>query len=212
MIKKLALTLICCSASAFAQSSSCGHLIGSCEYYTCVENDLISCGENGYTLGYGYHYCQNFRSYHPSQSIDAHEKELFPVDWNHWLDKTANCLHSAIDHYLINSDNATCTNLRLAAFESHATCYTSEDSFCFLPPQQIAHIGAIISAHGFLQPETLQQVSQTATICVKQINERLSHETSIRNTIELSLYRDAWNILAQHPQTEFSLDVQVPHM
>ncbi len=184
-------------------STVCSPLVGTCEYYDCVEKNLISCGETGYTIGYGKFYCEKFKAVLPQPVFSNHERELFPVDWHLWLQKTAICLHSAIDNHIATTEMQTCENLRNAAFKSHASCYTSDDSFCFLPPQQIAQIGGIISLRGFSQPETILQVQQTANICVQQVNNRISVENSLQNKIELTIYKNAWSLIAHDPEKSF---------
>jgi hypothetical protein len=180
-----------------ASATMCAHLVGTCEYYDCVENELLACGSRGYTLSYGKFYCEKFEAVRPRSHITPHERELFPVEWEQWLSKTANCLHSAIDNYFEANPFPTCNALRESAFASHASCYTSGDSFCFLPPRQIANIGRIISVRGFSRPETIAQVSETAAICVQQIDNRIRVETSPLSRLELSTYRNAWALIAE---------------
>jgi hypothetical protein len=100
---KLLITTSLLIVSVFALKSAsatdCAPLIGTCEYYQCVERQLLSCGQTGYTMGYGYYYCKKFEAVHPRPFLTPHEKELFPVEWGEWLSKTAQCLHSAIDDY-----------------------------------------------------------------------------------------------------------------
>lgn len=186
-----------CASLANASGTQCAQLIGSCEYYECVEAQLLSCGDGGYIMGYGHHFCKKFDAVVPRAHINAHEKDLFPSEWESWLDKTAFCLHSAIDNHLGSNPQSTCESLREAAFASHAGCYTQGESFCFLPPRQVANIGKIISVRGFSQRETRRQVAQTADICVRQLDERIASERSALNRIELSSYRNLWSVVAQ---------------
>jgi hypothetical protein len=194
----LTLTLASVCSPTFANASECASLVGTCDYYQCVERELLSCGETGYTLGYGYYYCKKFESVQPWPFLTPHEKELFPVEWGPWLAKTARCLHSTVDEYLSSASGAaSCEGLRAVAFASHANCYTSEDSFCFLPPRQVAHIGNIISVRGFSERETREQVQQTAAICVQQLDDRIKAEESPLNRVELNAYRKSWQLLSQ---------------
>jgi hypothetical protein len=188
--------MVAAALPSLAFGSTCSALIGTCAYYDCVENELLACGGKGYTLAYGKFYCKKFEKVRPISHITPHERELFPVDWHPWLQKTAHCLHSAIDNYLDENPAATCSALREAAFASHAPCYTEGDSFCFLPPRQVANIGRMISVRGFLTSETRSQVSQTARICVNQIDERLRIETSPLSRLELATYRNTWELIA----------------
>lgn len=183
-------------ALAQAEPTTCSSLIGTCEYYDCVEHELLACGSEGYVLGYGKRYCEKFAQVRPLPHLTPHEKELFPVEWNSWLQKTAQCLHSAIDDYFLEGSSRSCSTLRSAAFASHAHCYTTGDSFCFLPPRQVANIGSIISVRGFSQAETRRQVAETAAICVQQIDSRLEHESSPLNRLELTAYRNSWSLIA----------------
>ncbi len=197
IVQKLTLVLASVVLPTVAGASECASLIGTCDYYQCVEREVLRCGETGYTMGYGYYYCKKFEAVRPRSFLTPHEKELFPVEWPAWLAKTARCLHSAVDEYLSSvPQEGSCEDLREVAFASHANCYTSEESFCFLPPRQIANIGNIISVRGFFERETREQVQQTAAICVQQIDARLKTEASPLNRMELSVYRNSWLLLA----------------
>src|SRR6187399_553833 len=77
----------------------CSTLIGTCEYYSCVEEERISCGAEGYPLGYGVNYCEKLSAleFYPART-DLNQK-VFPADGNAWRDEVRSCLQEEMDGY-----------------------------------------------------------------------------------------------------------------
>src|SRR3989344_1899917 len=99
-----------------------------CSFYReCVEA-RYSCGESGYALGYGEAYCNRFKDQFEGWSsyISNEAKD--------WRKATTLCLQEKLLENLDNLEGVNyCSEIRKAAFEDHAGCYTqAEHSICDL--------------------------------------------------------------------------------
>lgn len=65
----------CHSADSFVE---CGLLAerGDCAFYECIET-TYPCGQRGYTLGYGHHYCDRFNVYFHELTSEVSHKLFF---------------------------------------------------------------------------------------------------------------------------------------
>lgn len=186
------------SFSALA-SDRCQDLIGSCDYYACVEAERLSCGAKGYPIGYGQRYCEKFSAieFYPSQA--GGELAVFPAAGNDWRDEVRTCLQEEMEEYFLSEEPKDCSSLRAFAFNSHPRCYTSGPSFCALKPQSVIRIGLTIQAPDLLTPESLKQVRDTAQICVAQLQERMDGEDSFFVRWKLQEYQGIWRLVAANP-------------
>ena len=99
----------------------------SCSFYANVEN-LMPCGDDGYTLGFAHHYCQIYLDNRDDFSDKA------------WQDATRFCLQTKLYEYVgTQQDYPSCKELQDFGFGSHVPCYEKPDetrpklSFCGLP-------------------------------------------------------------------------------
>jgi hypothetical protein len=99
--------------------TECASLVGSCEYYRCREQ-IQPCGEDGYFLRFGYHYCSEFME-RSKPKLNATEGK--------WLDQVAACLQRAVEKIPTTS---SCTDVEDLAIDSHVECYLST-GYCEQP-------------------------------------------------------------------------------
>ena len=102
-------------------ADSCSSLIGSCDYYKCVESQE-HCGKNGYYLKFGDHYCRQYQADQPNYT------ELGQI----FLDHLRSCLQEQLE-----ADRETqgalpqCSNVKTFAIQTHKYCY-QKYNFCEL--------------------------------------------------------------------------------
>jgi hypothetical protein len=103
------------------QAQNCSELIGTCEYYQCIEN-TEQCGSKGYYLEFGKHYCEKYKA---NQSKYTYQGEAF-------LDNIRNCLQDELERERERSGQLpSCGQIKKFAIETHKTCYRQYD-FCGL--------------------------------------------------------------------------------
>ena len=98
-------------------STQCSHLVGSCDYYRCIEETKISCGEEGYLLGFGGYYCDKFSGMDFSDWKNRLREKIFPANANDWRDEVRECLQVEMEIYFNNNEQMTCGELKDFAFE-----------------------------------------------------------------------------------------------
>lgn len=180
-------------------NDACTPLIGSCEYYSCVENNRVSCGPTGYPIGYGVNYCEKLSAleFHPARtSIGA---STFPADGNVWRDSVRTCLQVEMEDHFAKTKDVSCEELNKFAFDSHPKCYTESPSFCELTVDSVVKVGLTISPVDLLTKQSLTQVAVTAGICTSQLNERIKTEKNLLVRMNLIKYRTIWNSIAVDP-------------
>ncbi len=121
-MKKLSLSYFLMLASLFIShkliASPCDKYIGQCEYYLCQESEY-HCGEKGYLIHFGQHYCENFY-----QNLNH---ELSPKG-QVWIDNVRTCLQNKMESFEASN---SCRNLKKQAYRSHSDCYLKAN-FCQL--------------------------------------------------------------------------------
>lgn len=187
------------SSSSEAKLDRCSDLIGSCDYYRCVEEERATCGESGYPLGYGQRYCEILSAIDFPASVTNLAKAVHPADGNVWKGEVRSCLQVEMEKYFSANPNRSCDDLRSFAFASHPHCYTQEVSFCNLNVASIVAVGLSIAPKDLLAAESQQQVRDTAKICVEQFSKRLETERGFALRFELLKYRTIWKAVAASP-------------
>lgn len=87
----------------------------SCSFYEEFDK-LVPCGNDGYALSFGNHYCQVYLKNRDDFSDKA------------WQDATRYCLQKKLYEYAIQQQGApSCQKLKEFAFDSHTTCYERPD-------------------------------------------------------------------------------------
>jgi hypothetical protein len=136
----------------------------SCSFYAaCVETN-ISCGEDGYALGYGEKYCNAFKNI-----------EGLSARGTTWRDGVMLCLQQELVGFTRKDARATCDDVLETAFDSHPRCYTKpERSICFLPPGDVLAIVNTIGGRELLTARSRKQILSTVGTCLFQIGRVLN--------------------------------------
>src|SRR5690606_3587160 len=104
-----------------------------CDFYTTCLESKYQCGESGYPVGYGAHYCTKFSA----------NKSTFSTKGAKWIDDTMLCLQQTLVPEATTIDS-NCGAIRVKAFESHSNCYI-ENGLCTLPVTDWARILSIVA-------------------------------------------------------------------
>lgn len=177
----------------------CSSLVGTCEYYSCIEKNRLSCGETGYPMGYGLNYCEKLSSIEFQPASTALGNRVFPADGNKWKVNVRSCLQVEMEKYFQTNPNSTCQELRTFAFNSHPGCYTQAVNFCELNVQSIVQVGLAIAPRDLVSSESQTQVRETANLCVNHINNRLQSESGFLLRVQLLKYKAIWKTIAASP-------------
>jgi hypothetical protein len=197
-------------AQAEVYSDDCANLVGSCEYYACIDQNRLSCGEQGYSLGYGQKYCEKFSSIDFPETATTFWGEVFPSNGNLWRDNVRSCLQANLESWYATASKKDCSTLRTFAFNSHPDCYTTGPSFCELIPDNVLRIGLKIQINDLFKAETLRQIQATSRICVAQLDERISQEIRAPIRFQLVEFRKIWVLVAADPKLLGRLFAIVP--
>jgi hypothetical protein len=177
----------------------CSDLIGSCEYYSCVEDERLSCGEKGYPIGYGLNYCTKLTAIDFPASNTNLGTKVFPGDGNVWKGEVRDCLQVEMDRFFAKNRKPSCQQLREFAFNSHPACYTQKTSFCELNVQSIVKVGLTIAPQDLVTAESQKQVKDTAAICMQQIDARIARESNFLVKLDLLKYKGIWKAVTLTP-------------
>lgn len=134
----------------------------TCDFYIdCLEED-VSCGPQGYALGYGHKYCERFKS----STLLSPQGEI-------WRSETMSCLQYAlIDDVLEALQKPSCENIIDIAFDSHPECYTIPGaSICSLGLHDMKTIVGTIDHHDLLSPRGTKQMSIVAQACIMNLGQ-----------------------------------------
>ena len=117
--RRLALCLLVLSSlgTTVKAQTNCQVLNDSCEYYLCKEMQT-PCGKNGYTLGFGYHYCLKYQ-----------DDRGYSDAGKDWLYTVRGCLQERLDEL---PSHTMCIDLKKHAIASHYQCYI-DAGYCDLP-------------------------------------------------------------------------------
>jgi hypothetical protein len=200
------LFLVISAVSSTAIASPCSKYVGSCEYYACLDQEVLSCGDLGYALGYGKKYCERFTALQFAPHRTALEEEAFPAVGAVWRDRVKVCLMNELEHYVGNQDALSCGELRSFAFKSHPHCYTRSPSFCELSLENATRVGLTIEPRTLIAQESIDQIRDTATICVRDLSERITKASSFAVRLQLQHARGLWRLVARRPETLRQLD------
>ena len=110
---KLVLIIFFSATTSFASGdlsdSPCVELTDSCEFYSCIEEEL-KCGKRGYPIDFGMKYCNQY----------DRKIKYFSKLGSEWVQKTKTCLINKI----IGIENLkSCDDLKKQAFKHHSPCY-----------------------------------------------------------------------------------------
>jgi hypothetical protein len=122
-------------------------------FYDCAEQTL-SCGPDGYLIGYGARYAERFYRY---------TRPWMSPTGKRWLDSTLVCLQEKLRERIDAS--TSCEDVRTIAFDSHPECYV-ESGFCELSLIDWFAVAATIDGRDWLSQDALRQVTTTAHACL----------------------------------------------
>lgn len=151
-------------------------MVGTCEWYSqCVEKSL-SCGNQGYPLGYGYKYCKKFSAY-----------TGFSAEGNKWRDQTLKCLQHELKltvELTLRTNKNSCADVRTIAFRTHPDCYTREPhSVCYIKYDMFKVLE--ITKDEMFTTEYGVQAKESATICLKLWKDKLDKAIQSKNEYEI---------------------------
>lgn len=149
---------------------NCAALIGTCDYYLCIEANH-QCGVDGYSVGYGYKYC--------NRSLFGLLQEMQSEVGREWVVKTVRCLQTKLNGELdmasagraarvegrvVGSAMAmSCDQIRQTALDSHPDCYV-DSGFCEMPMADKMKIFNTVKSE-LLSSSTVSQATKTLSRC-----------------------------------------------
>lgn len=98
-------------------NTNCSQYIGTCDYYSCLES-YNKCGDKGYYLNFGLHYC---KKYVQSEAEYSDNGQTF-------LNNIRSCLQEKLEEQNILPD---CSHIKEFAVNTHKQCY-EENNYCKL--------------------------------------------------------------------------------
>jgi hypothetical protein len=191
--------------AATPYDDDCTELIGSCEYYACIDRERLSCGEDAYALAYGKKYCERFSAIDFKDNPPPFSGDLYPAKGNEWRDQVRSCLQESLEDWFASAAEKDCQALRRFAFDSHPFCYTAAPSFCELTPENVLRVGLTIQPNDLFKAESQKQIRDTARICVTQLDERIEAENRPWMRFKLAEYKKIWVLVTGDPRLVLSL-------
>ncbi len=143
----------------------------SCLFYEDCMESKISCGANGYAIGYGKKYCTKY----------SNRLSSFTSQGQDWIHETMNCLQKALVTPLQNCDS-TCETLRQIAFASHPSCYINA-GVCDLSANDWYQIFTTVAKDLFNEDGFIQAIKTTKD-CLPTIINRI--ENQLASTIDFT--------------------------
>ena len=157
MMKSLFLTMWIAITSLLSSSAqaekNCESLIGTCDFYLCLEADL-KCGPSGYLINYGYKYCR--------RSLDSLVQHMQSDAGKFWVIDTIQCLQTKVT-IALQLHSLTCREIESVAIQSHPDCYV-DSGICWLPPGDKIRIFHTIKDQ-ILKKRPLIQAGKTLELC-----------------------------------------------
>ena len=112
-----------------ASASQCSDLIGTCEYYQCLE-EQEKCGEDSYYIEFGLHYCRKYQA----------KEYKYTSQGKEFLSNIRTCLQEELEREIIRAGELPkCSKIEKFAVATHKTCYKQYD-FCSLPEDDRRHV------------------------------------------------------------------------
>jgi hypothetical protein len=174
----------------------------TCLQYHVLDEQILSCGPQGYALGFGARYCDRFSALGIS---DLSAQGLA------WRDATRACLLEDFTAIATDSEEPTCRDLKIRAFQSHPPCYTdplgqrggqNRISFCKLEPRDVLRVLQVVEPLDLLSPLAIQQNVRIAGLCADEWLAR--GQRSRADTERLAFWRELniqWTLrLMDHPE------------
>lgn len=129
MGRRFFILLLGIGLSLTASAQNCAELMGTCEYYQCVEQQE-NCGKKGYYIKFGDHYCRKYQM----KEYDYTQKG------KEFLHNVRLCLQEELERERIRANELPkCSKIEKFAIATHKHCYR-EYRFCNLPLSDQWHV------------------------------------------------------------------------
>lgn len=111
------------------QASQCADLLGTCEYYQCLEKQE-KCGKDGYYKEFGLHYCRKYQT----------EEYKYTERGKKFLTDVRLCLQEELEREFVRAGEfPKCSKIKKFAIDTHKRCYI-ENKFCEIPEADQRHV------------------------------------------------------------------------
>ncbi|XP_063443732.1 uncharacterized protein LOC134724562 [Mytilus trossulus] len=129
---------------------------GDCQFYQCFEQQR-QCGKSGYLIGYGYKYCNRFKSFYSS----------FSTAGKNWINCVRPCLTKALIGKYQESlgPGQKCKQLKTSAFDTHVKCYL-DCGFCKIYTSNLSALRKVLSFTDLLSVDSLKQIIKVGKECI----------------------------------------------
>lgn len=146
------------TVEARAAPSCANPVPNTCTFYSDCLEDKLHCGNSGYPIGYGLHYCTLFSA--AANRMSAAGKA--------WVTNTMLCLQGALVPFgTAGTESTTCPNLKTFAFGTHPSCYV-QSGVCKLPPSDwVVIVGTVSLKELFGSLDALKATFKTAKGCAE---------------------------------------------
>ncbi|KAK2757922.1 hypothetical protein FQN54_004328 [Arachnomyces sp. PD_36] len=130
----------------------------TCTFYPDCLEAKQNCGDEGYPIGYGLHYCELFTDAASEMTSDGQE----------WITDTMLCLQNALVPYgLGGSESTTCDDLKSYAFDTHPDCYVNSGVCTLPPPDWVVIVNTVSLPELFGSVDALKATLQTMGDCAE---------------------------------------------
>lgn len=114
---------------ALTFASECSSMLGTCEYYQCLEH-TEQCGSKGYYIKFGQHYCEKYQNKQSKYSDQGQE----------FITQIRLCLEEELEREQVKNNRLPhCEKVQKFAVGTHKYCYRKYD-FCSLPQEDRTRI------------------------------------------------------------------------
>jgi len=143
------------ATQTISNTTGCVPIADDCSFYSRCLESKVPCGEQGYAIGYGQHYCNKFKE----------NSTKFSSRGQQWLSSVLLCLQTKLIDVANGNVVMNCSEIRKFAYNSHAYCYTqSGSSICDIPPADWVQLFIIILKE-LKDPETWKLMIKVAQSC-----------------------------------------------
>lgn len=157
----LATFLMAFSSAVLADDdlAECGSKSTSCDFYSCIEQK-ISCGSDGYFIGFGERFCRRFDKIFGKLSSQGKV----------WFTTARQCLTNKV---ITLDKGSSCHEIEEQAYSDHRPCYISS-GYCDLSKRDKAKIIKVIFPL-LLKKNVLIMGKDIELNCLRQSRERMNN-------------------------------------
>ncbi|CAK4077023.1 unnamed protein product [Aphanomyces euteiches] len=129
-------------------------------YFECLDV-AHPCRSTGYAQSFGGKYCELFDN----------KMDWFSLKGQAWMFGTMTCLQRKLVT-LLNNPSLSCANIHSFAFDSHPSCYTTDNangiSVCDLPVTDWFSLLRVIGLKTLIQLDTIENGNETGLKCLRE--------------------------------------------